>query len=277
MKLGLGDAVNGAGLVMSALGIGEGRQDRRQIEQQKRLNALTIAGNKEMADYAADKEFEMWNKTNWQAQLEHADKAGLSKAWLMGKGGGGGGTTAGSGMAVGSGQAANAAQTEAVALDKAMTLAQLANMNADTDKKKAEAEGLDRENDIIKGSLEDYKSAFQKGLDVRIIEGEVKNAEWEFEKAVKYDNNFESKNSPKAEEYLSQVKAAAENVKKISGEIENLQKSGKKIEAETKLTELEAQVMDFKKVLTDYGLNDTTANLANALLKAVLGFRGGKK
>lgn len=69
--------------------------DRRQLRQQERLQQMQIAGNKEMMDYSMMKQLEMWNNTNYKAQLEHMKAAGLSPGLMYGMKGGGG-TTVGS-------------------------------------------------------------------------------------------------------------------------------------------------------------------------------------
>lgn len=141
----------GAGALISgakALGIGAGAADKRQLKQQEKLQDLSIKGSKEMTDYTKAAELEMWKNTNWAAQREEAEKAGLSVGWLMGKGGGQGGTTGSGGMSVGMGQAADAASRENAKTQQMMAAAQIANLNADTEKKKVEAgkiEGVDTE------------------------------------------------------------------------------------------------------------------------------------
>ena len=47
---------------------------------------------KEMADYNKQKQLELWNDTNYEAQKQHLQNAGLNAALLYGKGGGGGAT-----------------------------------------------------------------------------------------------------------------------------------------------------------------------------------------
>jgi len=133
------------GGLTNALGIGEKRQMRRQLEQQEKLQNLSIQGSKTMSDYNYNKELQMWKDTNWSAQVEEAKKAGLSTAWLMGKGGGSPASMNG-GMSVGMGSAADAASTTNAGTNKAMALANLAllgaqkeNIEADTANKEADA------------------------------------------------------------------------------------------------------------------------------------------
>lgn len=70
--------------------------DRRQIRQQTKLQDLQIKGSKELSDYNYKKQMEMWEQTNYKAQMEQLKKAGLNPGLIYGMSGGGG-TTTGSG------------------------------------------------------------------------------------------------------------------------------------------------------------------------------------
>lgn len=86
----------------------QGIGDQRQLQQQKELMALQEQGNMRMADYTQKLQYDMWEKTNYSAQVEQLKKAGLNPALLYGKGGGGGATTGGaSAGSVSAGQAGN--------------------------------------------------------------------------------------------------------------------------------------------------------------------------
>lgn len=88
----LGQQIGGgaAGAILGlALG---GWNDKRQYNQQEDLQRLQIQGNKEMTDYAYKKQMEMWNATNYWAQVEQMRKAGLNPAMMYGMSGGGGAT-----------------------------------------------------------------------------------------------------------------------------------------------------------------------------------------
>lgn len=112
----LGMASQGLGIIEQAgniLGIGQKKQDRRQIEQQQKLTDQQVKAQKELADYQQKQQLDMWNKTNYPAQVKQLNEAGLNPALLYGKGGGGGSTT-GTGITTGTtgGQAANSAATQ---------------------------------------------------------------------------------------------------------------------------------------------------------------------
>ena len=81
----------------SAIGAGFGLllqkgQDRRQIKQQEKLQALEIAGQKQLTDYNQEKALEMWEKTGYGAQKEQMKGAGLNPGLMYGMSGGGGQT-----------------------------------------------------------------------------------------------------------------------------------------------------------------------------------------
>lgn len=140
----------GANLANTALGqLGStffGRiHDQRQLEQQKKLNKLQIAGNKEMSDYERMQSMKMWNDTNYGAQIKHAKDAGMSISALYGGSGGGGATTGGGGGAgVTGGIAPDGNSSTGMGLQMASQLAlmeaQKENIEADTANKKAGAE-----------------------------------------------------------------------------------------------------------------------------------------
>ena len=67
-----------------------GINDRSQLKQQEKLNALQIKANREMLDIQSAKQLEMWEKTNAKAQKEQYKIAGLNPALMYGMSGGGG-------------------------------------------------------------------------------------------------------------------------------------------------------------------------------------------
>lgn len=143
--------------VMGAFGIGEKRQDRRQIRQQEKLNELGIKSSKELTDYNKAKELEMWKETNWAAQRAEAEKAGLSTAYLYSKGGGTTGTVGSGGQGMAAGSAADAASGMNASTNQAMAVAQLQNLQANTEKQKAEAANLEPQGEQIKATTENTK------------------------------------------------------------------------------------------------------------------------
>lgn len=104
-----GQAVGILGTIGGWFGIGEKRQDRRQLEQDKKLGAQALARNKEAADYEQQLALKMWKDTNYKARLREAELGGVSKAAVLG--GSGTGTQGASVSAPSSSNAADAAAT----------------------------------------------------------------------------------------------------------------------------------------------------------------------
>lgn len=234
------------GTVTSALGIGEKRQDRRQIEQQKKLNALDMGNARQMREM----QMQTWNETNYEAQMKHAKNAGLSMS-IFGKGGGTSGATVGSPTTgTNSGTAADPAMAQGASTNQAMTIAQLGlmgaqkqNIEADTANKKAGAEAqgagtiktgeetklIQWENEVKKMlGTENEITAREREQDVRIIGGEKANAEWEAYKVGAFDGKtYDDKNNPYAKAIragLEQTKQTLEN-SKTAGDILGAQKA----------------------------------------------------
>lgn len=129
----------------ASLGLGlamEDHNDRRQYHQQKKLQALEISGQKEMSDYQQKLALDMWERTNYAAQVEQMQKAGLNVG-LMYQGGGAGGTTQGAGRGDVSGATAQQNPGELgmamqLGLQKTMQEAQIELVKAQTEKTKTE-------------------------------------------------------------------------------------------------------------------------------------------
>ena len=97
-QIGQGAAMQAAsGIVGTGLGLLlEGHNDRRQIKQQGKLNDLSVKSQKELLEAQRQKELQMWQDTNYSAQIDQMKKAGVNPALLYGQSGGGGTTTGGS-------------------------------------------------------------------------------------------------------------------------------------------------------------------------------------
>lgn len=131
------------GALGSVMGLATAKwQDRRQIEQAKKLQEMQIAGSKEMGEFNQGLALEMWDKTNYAAQRQQMEKAGLNVGLMYGQGGPGGTTQTPTGSV--SGQMAASGQGEIAAgaqlgLDMASQKAQIDLMKAQTEKTSVEA------------------------------------------------------------------------------------------------------------------------------------------
>ena len=127
----------GSQLIGAGLGIGLSQyNDQRQIEQQNALSELqnkwdTVASNRNMQN-----QLELWNETNYPAQVQQMQKAGLNVA-MMYKGGGQSGQIAADNTNRQAPTAANGGGMEIQQmiqqqLNQRLTEAQINNINADT-------------------------------------------------------------------------------------------------------------------------------------------------
>lgn len=78
------------GVLGLALG---GIENKRQFKQAKKMTRLQLDAQKELTNFNFGKQMEMWELTNYGAQMEQLKKAGLNPALLYGMSGGGGATT----------------------------------------------------------------------------------------------------------------------------------------------------------------------------------------
>lgn len=127
--MGIGSTILGQGAGIWA----ENRQQNRQRDlmglQQQHQMALNQQGH--------DLQMDMWNKTNYKAQVAHMKAAGLNPA-LMYKGSGPGGTTGSQGG--GSAASGSAPKSNVMDVQNLLMGAQKANIDADTRLKNIEAD-----------------------------------------------------------------------------------------------------------------------------------------
>jgi hypothetical protein len=157
--------VASAGLSMLGGIIGAGSQHRRQRE----LMGLQNQYQQQLNQQGHDLQFDMWNKTNYKAQVEHMKAAGLNPALMYGMSGGGGSTTGSQGG--GSAAGGNAAAFNPMDVANLMLL-------------KAQENKL-REEGRLAGAKADAVSTYEKGesesrtgvnlAQTRKIEAEYKN------------------------------------------------------------------------------------------------------
>jgi len=114
----------------------QGHNDRRQVEQQRKLGEQQLGFNIQQMGAQKAMDLQMWKDTNYSAQVEEINKAGLNPALLYGKGGGGGTTVGNSGGGV---NAPNAPQGGGEVMGMMMQQAQLKVMEAQAEAMKADA------------------------------------------------------------------------------------------------------------------------------------------
>lgn len=133
-QTGLGGAM---GLILGGI------ERKKQLEQQRKLQALQIEGAKQMGIFNREQQMQLWKDTNYSAQMDELKKAGLNPGLLYGHGGPGGSTNASPG-AVSGAQAAPQGPAMGMGISMGSMQLQLLQsqkelMQAQTEKTRAEA------------------------------------------------------------------------------------------------------------------------------------------
>lgn len=290
----LGEQVGSAG-ASGALGMGlsmldeaifGNRRRKKQIEQQQKLTDIQMGANLEMMDAQKKQQLEMWEATNYKAQIEQMKKAGLNPALIYGEGGGGL-TSLGSG-AVGSasgGTASNEAQSkiadiqmQGMGLQMQKTQAEIAKIKADTRATEEETKGADLKRDLTKMSIkqiaesikneatriniEEAKSTLDKmrfGLEQTKTKQDIKISNWQIEKlreeveTIRLDNEI-------TQEQRNVI------MQKLQGEVIHMAIDGALKQSQIKLnSQQESKIMtEVQKMFTDAMRDDKKLKLDEA-------------
>jgi hypothetical protein len=134
---------------------------QQQYENQRKLN-----------QQGHDLQMDMWNKTNYKAQLEHMKSAGLNPALMYGMGGSGGTTTGSQGG--GSAVKANAQKQMAIeglmaGAQTELLKAQVENVEADTQNKIDENPNINKKGNLLDAQTQEKLTEIDKKL------GEIAN------------------------------------------------------------------------------------------------------
>ena len=177
------------GVVGAFMGIG---QAQRQYHRQKKLNVQQYGHQRMLNQQGHDLQYDMWNKTNYKAQLEHMKAAGLNPALMYGSAGAPGTTGSQGG---GSAQGGSAATETAMDISNmAMISKQLELLDAQKDKTKAEERLTDEKADAV-GGYEKGESESRTGVNIaqtRKIEAEYKNIDQDTIKKMQETTNLKT-------------------------------------------------------------------------------------
>jgi len=187
----ISSGVSSAGTLFGMLGANTNQ--KRQYGQSKRLMALQNKYQMGLNQQGHDLQMDMWNKTNYGAQMQHMKDAGLNPGLMYGMGGGGGSTT---GSQTGGSQSmGNVQQQENMGIQGAMAIEQMKLV-------KAQVEKTNAEKDAIRGDTPESKGRITK------LDAEAK------EIGQRIENLMESKKNIKADRNLTVTKTERENINK---------------------------------------------------------------
>lgn len=123
-----GSMIAGAGMQGLSM-LGQNRRNKKAFRQQKKLMDLQMQNQMGLNQQGHQLAMDMWNKTNYGAQVEHMKEAGLNPALMYGQAGAGGQTGSGSGGSAASG---GAPAVQPMDMQNMLIGAQIAKLNAET-------------------------------------------------------------------------------------------------------------------------------------------------
>lgn len=180
--------IGGAGQVLGGI---FGGSTSRYTQQAKEMSDIQVNASNRITDYNARKQMEMWEKTNYDAQVKQMKKAGINPGLMYAKGGAGGTTQVATGSA-GMPNPQYTGVTKSKGMELGMQLAErvitMKNLEADTKAKEADAakkladanktKGVDTLETQSRIDLNKINLAFQDGNiqnALRLTEEEVNN------------------------------------------------------------------------------------------------------
>lgn len=157
-----------SGLIGAGMGlILQKHNDRRQINQQRKLTQMQEEANKRMGVFNREQQLQMWKDTNYAPQMKELEKAGLNPGLIYGMGGAGGATTGNPGGAGVSGASApmGGGEIMGMMMNKAqidLIKAQTENIKADTTNKPLTGKNIEASTQSITQGI--YNQRTQQAL-----------------------------------------------------------------------------------------------------------------
>lgn len=243
-----------------AIGAGMGlllehHNDKRQIEQQQRLTDIQTTANKDMARFNYDQQMKMWHDTNYKAQMDELEKAGLNPALIYGEGGGGGATVAAAqAQGASSGTAPQGGREIMELMNKNMEIEQMALLKAQRDKTQAETDEIRSRVPVNQAQVPNINAStanLTEGIKTQQAEQALKQAQADL-------TRFQTKLGGATFETVCQT--AEENLSKLKAESEIAQRQNS-VDASTLDTRLKTIAANYTRLLLENGL--TRANITN--------------
>lgn len=264
-------AINGAlGLALAGI------NDRRQLRQQQKLQDMQIKGDKQLTDYNFIKQMEMWNNTNYPAQMAMLRKAGLNPA-LMYEGGGQGGSTAITQGNVAGGTAPTGGQEimqmMGMGLTKDLQLAQIENIKAQTQKTKAETTAVEpsiakTKQETLNLQTQNAIAELEKAFQSDTLQNRESIVNLSLSKLIEETRILENNREISDETKTNQIKQIAENLKNTITQGLALQKQNAKtdkeiqeIDAQIKAIEQQIDINELDRQMAKEGFNPKTGTI----------------
>ena len=260
--------------------------DKKQLEQQKKLQDLQIKGNKQMIDYSSEMQRKMWEYTNYGNQRKQMERAGLNPALMYQQAGAGvTGTASGN---VSGGNSSDASSRQLADIQSQGMALQLAKLASEIDVNKSVAE-VNRANADLSGAK---TNATWQEVEKLIVDTEMAkdlawitkiDADFAYEyKRVLTDKLIGEKNitMEQKDNIKKSTELLSDNMRKIDQEIENLKTQNNLNEEQIKAVKAgvletfgKISLMSKQEIATTYTGEETRLN--NILLKDVTDHIGG--
>lgn len=287
----IGPAVAAGGMAISAA-IARGK-DKRQLNQQGKLNSQQIEANEKMLEIQNNAAYDIWQRTGPQGQMKEYEKAGLNAGLMYGMGSAGGQSIGTGSASVGAAKAPSGSGRETedsigMAMQIGLMKAQIDNINADTAQKKssvpvnetqselniANRGGKDIENTVaayLTYNKPEGGEAKDSGESIAVRERVAKLNKDEADVVFRLDENKrqELMNSAELKSIAVDIENGVKEGKKLEEVINNLKKEGKLLDIEIKFADWGFDKGDVGKFVTGLG--------QQILQKYLGGGRGGKK
>lgn len=223
-----------------AMGLFNGENDRRQLRQQEKLNVMNNEHAKQMGLFNYDLQKKMWDDTNYSAQIEHMEKAGINPALLYGMSGGGGVTTGSASAQQPSGKAERTDQM-GMGLQMGMAMeqqkAQIEVLESQAEKNRAEAaktKGIDTEAATTQNEL----SKVQLDIASRTKEQTIEGIGYQVNKSYKELSLLTYEEQVQGDEDVLNARIKGTQAGYLQAILQN-----KQIKAQTKLTDEQAKAI----------------------------------
>lgn len=275
IDLGMAAAGAGAGAAFGPIGAGVGGvlglagglfgkdKNKEQLEQQEKLQALELAGNKELMGLSFEQQKQMYDyqmeASSEKNQVKRLKEAGLNPALLYGQGGAGvsavSGGSGGTGAVTG-GQAASAAAMQGAETQQMMMGLQMAKLGAEI--KVLEADANQKNTDAEK----------KKGIDTDVAGGMLEKLKAETENTKMQTAIGDIERSIKLLSGTDQIETIAKQADILGEQLERIQRENK-LGNETYgalVTEIEARAAN---EVVKVELNKAGVNLTEAQIESV--------
>jgi len=156
----------GIGAAGSVIGmIGQNQRAKKQHNRQKELMDIQNKNQQSLNKQGHELQMDMWNKTNYGAQMEHMKSAGLNPGLMYGQSGAGGATTGSQGGGSAASGSAAAPMDIGNAVQAGLMMAQTEKLNAETKEIEEKSSKTNQEGkaQFIENVINEYKMRLTGG------------------------------------------------------------------------------------------------------------------